>query len=116
VAPAPLNKGPTLIENRTYRMGMHNTTDNPAAYRDSAEVSAAAAADPIARVQRYLAARGRWDAETEQSWSFELAEEVRAAIDRARSYPAATPADVFDHVYANPPSRVLDQRRTLLDS
>ena len=48
--------------------------------------------------------------------SFELAEEVRAAIGRARSYPAATPADVFDHVYANPPSRVLDQRRTLLDS
>ena len=109
-------EGPTLIENRTYRMGMHNTTDNPAAYRDSAEVSAAAAADPIARVQRYLAARGRWDAETERSWSAELAEEVRAAIDRARSYPGATPADVFDHVYANPPSRVLDQRRTLLDS
>jgi pyruvate dehydrogenase E1 component alpha subunit len=108
--------GPTLIENRTYRMGMHNTTDNPAAYRDPAEVRAAAAADPIARVQRYLAARGCWDAETERSWSVELAEEVRGAIQAARSYPGATPADAFDHVYANPPSRVLEQRRNLLDS
>jgi len=111
---ARAGEGPTLIENRTYRMGIHNTTDNPKSYRDPEEVEAAAAADPIRRVQLYLAARGRWNADREQASKQELEAEIRAAMEQAATYPAPKPQDVFDHVYANPPARVASQREELM--
>jgi len=106
--------GPTLIETRTYRMGMHNTTDNPNAYRDNQEVETAATVDPIARVQRYLEARKRWGTARAEQWAVEIEREIRDSIERAATYPAPKPEDVFDHVYANPPARVLQQRHDLL--
>ena len=111
---ARAGEGPTLMENRTYRMGIHNTTDNPKSYRDAEEVEAAAAVDPIRRVQLYLASRGRWSPELEQSWKQELEAEIRAAMAQAATYPAPKPEDVFDHVYANPPARVTRQREELM--
>jgi TPP-dependent pyruvate/acetoin dehydrogenase alpha subunit len=95
-------------------MGMHNTTDNPNAYRNAAEVQAASKADPIVRVQRYLTARGRWNTELAEQWANEIEAEIRAAMERAATYPAPRPEDVFDHVYANPPQRVASQRAELL--
>ncbi|WP_338179120.1 thiamine pyrophosphate-dependent enzyme [Candidatus Dormiibacter inghamiae] len=109
-------EGPTLIESRTYRMGFHNTTDNPAAYRNSADVAAAATADPILRVQRYLTKLGKWHPDVQRKWSEELDREIRTAIEQARTYPAPRPEEVFEHVYADPPGRVRDQRQALLDS
>ena len=47
--------GATLIESHTFRMGFHNTTDNPGRYRDPKLEKEAAAVDPIRRVQLYLA-------------------------------------------------------------
>ncbi len=114
VVRARAGSGPTLLENRTYRMGIHNTTDNPKAYRDAAEVEAAAAADPIRRVQLYLAARGRWNGDVEKHWAGEIEGEIRGAMERAATYPAPGPEDVFDHVYANPPARVTRQREDLM--
>jgi pyruvate dehydrogenase E1 component alpha subunit len=116
IARARGGEGPTLLENRTYRMGFHNTTDNPKAYRDAAEVDAAAAVDPVVRVQRYLGDLGRWNGEIAEQWAAELEEQIRVAIEQARTYPNAKPADVFDHVYADPPPRVLDQRDSLMKS
>ncbi len=111
---ARAGEGPTLMENRTYRMGIHNTTDNPKAYREASEVEAAAAVDPILRVQQYLLARGRWTVKVEQQWARELEADIRGAIERAATYPAPKPEDVFDHVYGNPPLRVTRQRQELL--
>ena len=106
--------GPTLIENRTYRMGMHNTTDNPNAYRNAAEVETAGTADPILRVQRYLSARHKWNATLAERWAREIDGEIRGALERAATYPAPKPEDVFDHVYERPPARVTAQRAELL--
>jgi pyruvate dehydrogenase E1 component alpha subunit len=111
---ARVGDGPTLLENRTYRMGIHNTTDNPNAYRDQGEVAVAATVDPIARVQRYLASRGRWNDDLDRRWTSEIETEIRSAMERAATYPAPRPEDVFDHVYAKPPARVDRQRATLL--
>jgi len=107
-------QGPTLIENRTYRMGMHNTTDNPNAYRNASEVESAATVDPILRVQRYLAARRKWNAELADHWAKEIDAEIRGAMEQAATYPAPKPEDVFDHVYAKPPARVAVQRAEFL--
>jgi pyruvate dehydrogenase E1 component alpha subunit len=111
---AHAGQGPTLIENRTYRMGMHNTTDNPNAYRNAAEVEAASKADPILRVQRYLTARRLWNTALAEQWANEIEAEIRAAMERAATYPAPRPEDVFDHVYEKPPPRVASQRAELL--
>jgi pyruvate dehydrogenase E1 component alpha subunit len=111
---ARAGEGPTLIENRTYRMGMHNTTDNPNAYRNAAEVEAAATADPILRVQRYLTGRHKWNTALAERWAKEIDAEIRGAMERAATYPAPRPQDVFDHVYEKPPARVTGQRAELL--
>ena len=58
VARARAGEGPTLIEARTYRMGPHNTSDDPTRYVDPVELEERRAVDPIARVRRYLTARG----------------------------------------------------------
>src|SRR5438105_29590 len=62
VARARAGEAPTLIEASTYRMSVHNTTDNPSRYQDPKEHEEARSRDPIERVQKYLAAPGLWDA------------------------------------------------------
>ena len=102
--------GPTLIESITYRMGPHNTADDPTRYVDAAQLEAWKPLDPIGRVQRHLTARGLWDADRQQSVEADLAAEVEAALVVARAAPVPTTSQLFDHVYADPPATVLRQR------
>ena len=106
--------GPTLIESMTYRMGPHNTADDPTRYITEAELAPWRELDPIIRVQRYLAGRGRWSESDEAAATAELAQQVEDALTRARAYPAPHAGQIFDHVYANPPQRLLRQRVELL--
>src|SRR5262245_36531475 len=105
--------GPTLIDCLTYRLSFHNTTDNPRAYLPEGWLERAEREDPIRRLQTYLAGQGLWDAATQAAMEEEIAERLDAAISAATTMPAAAPADVFEHVYARPPSRVEGQRREL---
>src|SRR5207302_559130 len=89
VARARGGGGPSLIEAVTYRMGFHNTTDNPSRYQDPTEYEEARSRDPIERVQKYLAALGLWDANREAALTGELRDENDRALQLARS--AATP-------------------------
>jgi pyruvate dehydrogenase E1 component alpha subunit len=81
--------GPTLIESRTYRMGIHNTTDDWRHYRSAVEVAEAAQLDPIQRVQRYLRARGLWDDSTAAELTDSIAAEVAGAFAAAEAFPKA---------------------------
>jgi pyruvate dehydrogenase E1 component alpha subunit len=92
--------GPTMIEAVTYRVGFHNTSDNPALYRDPAEVARAEELDPVARVAAYAEAQGVVDAAALEAQVVEVRAEVAAALDRALSYPPPGPEDVFRHVFA----------------
>jgi pyruvate dehydrogenase E1 component alpha subunit len=107
--------GPTLIESRTYRMGFHNTTDNPREYRDEAETVEKARLDPIIRVARYLEARGLWDEAAAAGASREIAAEIDEAQRRAMEFPRPSAADVYEHAYGVPPPRVQQQRRETLE-
>jgi pyruvate dehydrogenase E1 component alpha subunit len=107
--------GPTLIESRTYRMGFHNTTDNPREYRDEAETVEKARLDPIIRVARYLEARGLWDEPAAARASREIAAEIDEAQRRATEFPRPSAADVYEHAYGVPPPRVQQQRRETLE-
>ena len=64
---ARAGEGPTLIEARTYRMGPHNTSDDPTRYVDPAELERRREFDPVDRVRRYLTARGLVDAASEEA-------------------------------------------------
>jgi TPP-dependent pyruvate/acetoin dehydrogenase alpha subunit len=107
--------GPTLIEAVTYRMGFHNTTDNPSRYQDPKEYEDARARDPIERVQKYLSGLGLWDQKREAELTEELREENEAALQLAIAAPAPGPVDLFTNIYERPPERFLQQRAELLD-
>jgi pyruvate dehydrogenase E1 component alpha subunit len=104
---------PTLIESRTYRMGFHNTTDNPRAYRADSEVEEAGQRDPITRVEKYLATRGLWDDKRAGEMEASIKIDLDEAIAWASGLPLPDPLEMFDHVYADPPERVRRQRAEL---
>jgi pyruvate dehydrogenase E1 component alpha subunit len=107
--------GPTLIEAVTYRMGFHNTTDNPSRYQDPEAYEEARRRDPIERVQKYLAGLGLWDQSREANLTAEVQDEIDSALEAAFAAPLPGPRDLFENVYEHPPERVLRQRAELLD-
>ena len=90
VARARAGEGPTLIEAVTYRMGPHNTADDPTRYVDPVEFEERRAHDPIARVRRHLLAEGLIDEASEERLVEELTAEFDAAMAEveARRRPA----------------------------
>jgi pyruvate dehydrogenase E1 component alpha subunit len=98
--------GATLIETRTYRMGFHNTTDNPREYRDQAQEEVARAADPIARLQRYLTVRGVFDDAAAAAMQQSIANDIQRALEEVEAMPRPGLDDVFENVYADIPKRV----------
>lgn len=110
VARARAGEGPTLIEARTYRMGAHNTADDPTRYVDPAELERRRAADPIERMRRYLSNRGLIEPSSESELAAELADEIEAAVKASESGQRPGPAALFEHVYADSPQRIREQR------
>jgi pyruvate dehydrogenase E1 component alpha subunit len=111
LARAREGRGPSLVVCRTYRMGFHNTTDNPRLYADEAVLHEAVKADPILRVQRLLKRRRLWPAGLEQRWREEIAAELDEALAWAEAQEVLPPAEaLFDSVYASPPARLLAQK------
>jgi pyruvate dehydrogenase E1 component alpha subunit len=102
-----------LIEARTYRMGPHNTSDDPTRYVDAAELEARRASDPIVRLRRYLTARGLVDEDGERALSEQLRAEVDAAVAEAEASAVPGPEAMFEEVYAQPPQRMAAQRAAL---
>jgi pyruvate dehydrogenase E1 component alpha subunit len=106
--------GPTLLECRTYRLGFHNTTDNPRAYRADAEVEEALRRDPLARLRRYVVDAGIMSDEAFLAASEEAAGAVRDAHRRVADLPGPGPEAIFDDVYEELPPRVQAQRDDVL--
>jgi TPP-dependent pyruvate/acetoin dehydrogenase alpha subunit len=115
VARARDGEGPTLIESRTYRMGPHNTADDPTRYVDPAELEAQRALDPVARLRGFLVEAELLSDELEQRMRAEIEEELAAALAAAEARAAGGAEQIFDHVYADPPARLLAQRRALTE-
>jgi pyruvate dehydrogenase E1 component alpha subunit len=93
--------GPTLVEAVTYRMSVHNTSDNPSLYRDAQEVAVAGERDPVARLTAYALRVGLVNAEDLEALAAETRAEVDAALERALAYPAPGPDAVYRHVFAD---------------
>ena len=114
VARARAGEGPTLIEARTYRMWAHTTADDPTRYVEPAVLERWKKRDPIDRVQKHLAAKGKWSNKIAAQWDEELAAEVDAAFERAAAFPPAGASDLYEHVYAEITPTLERQRRAHL--
>ncbi len=106
-------EGPTLIEAYTYRMGAHTTTDDPTRYRLAADLEHWKLKDPIERVKAYLTRGVGADAEFFESVEAEaeaMAEHLRAYC---RGLPDPSATSIFEHVYVEPTSALVQQRDEL---
>jgi pyruvate dehydrogenase E1 component alpha subunit len=112
---ARAGEGPTLIEARTYRMGPHNTADDPTRYVDPDELEAHRALDPIDRLRSYLMHEDLIGDGLESVMREEIDAEVEAALATAEARASARPQQIFDHVFADPPARMVGQRRALTE-
>lgn len=102
--------GPTLLECRTYRMGFHNTSDNPKEYRADAEVVEAAAKDPIERVRRYVLAAGLAAEAELEAMDQQITAELQQTQKEVSALPRPGRDAIFEHVYETLPERVRRQR------
>ena len=106
--------GPTLIECRTYRVGFHNTTDNPNEYRSPDEVAQAITKDPIDRLQRYALQTGAITERGLAKMSAGIAELLDVTRKRVEAMPRPGADSIYEHIYADPPLRMQSQRKDAL--
>jgi pyruvate dehydrogenase E1 component alpha subunit len=106
--------GPTLIEAVTYRIEAHTNADDATRYRAGEEVTAWLARDPITRLETYLRAGGLLDDDAAARLAAEaerLADDVRQQMN---AEVRVDPAELFEHVYAEPTAALEQQRAALL--
>ncbi len=103
-------KGPSLIEAISYRLSDHTTADDATRYRDNDELKAAWEAEPVKRLRNYLHRNGWWDETQEQSWNQEVNKMVQGAADAYLAIPAQPIESTFDHLYAELPEQLREQR------
>jgi pyruvate dehydrogenase E1 component alpha subunit len=103
--------GPTLIECLTYRLYPHNTADDSTRYLPEGELEDRRLLDPLVRVRTFLTAQGLLTALDDEEMRRQISAEIAAAVTAAEAHPKQTPNQVFDHVYARPPARVVEQQR-----
>lgn len=114
---ARAGEGATLIECVTYRVMMHTTADDPKRYRSDQEVETWRNRDPLRRFEIYLKERKLLtDAEAEAIRN-EARTEIDEAVKRAetRMRELTDPLHMFEHLYAEPPSHLVDQKRELAE-
>ncbi len=108
--------GPTLIECVTYRLLMHTTADDPRRYRTDDEVALWSHRDPLVRFEKYLTEKGLLNPEKVASTLEAVLSQIQAAVDGAEAQmkQLGYPLDMFDHVYAELPPHLADQKEALV--
>ncbi|GAA1965881.1 pyruvate dehydrogenase (acetyl-transferring) E1 component subunit alpha [Kitasatospora viridis] len=105
--------GPTLVEALTYRLEAHTNADDATRYRQDAEVTAWQEHDPLLLMERQLRAAGLLD----DAAVARATEEAEALAARMRTEfhaePQLDPFSLFQHVYAEPTSQLLEQQAQL---
>lgn len=106
-------EGPTLIEAITYRLGPHTTADDPTRYVPEDDLTEALVNDPIHRYSAHLTNLGLWDDSQHAAAEATANARFDQAWETAQATPLA-PDAFFNHVYAEPTSRMERQRAEML--
>jgi TPP-dependent pyruvate/acetoin dehydrogenase alpha subunit len=78
---------------------------DPQAYRERADIDAARAADPIARLHRHMAGLGRLDAATAERVRDAVEREIEDAVMFAESSPLPPAEDALADLFVHYPWR-----------
>ncbi|MGP4071087.1 pyruvate dehydrogenase (acetyl-transferring) E1 component subunit alpha [Piscibacillus sp. B03] len=104
--------GPTLIEAVTWRTGAHTTADDPTKYRPDGQGEDVV--NPVERLEHFMKNNDFWDEAWVEQLKSELTEEVESAVEAMEQYSKPNPEDLFDHVYANTPEQLSEQKQSYL--
>lgn len=105
--------GPAFIEAVTYRLADHTTADDARRYRDSEEVDAWNARDPVIRLRKYLTTKGLWDDDKQKEMEEVGRQTATEVVRAAEGVEAPTTSDMFDHMYAAIPAELELQKATM---
>jgi pyruvate dehydrogenase E1 component alpha subunit len=92
---------------------MHTTADDPTKYRSEEEVRVWEGKEPLIRFRRYLEGKGLLDAARHEALEAEVEGEIRRAVEQAEARMDGDLLPVFDHVYAELPDELREQREEL---
>ncbi|SMB91016.1 pyruvate dehydrogenase (acetyl-transferring) E1 component subunit alpha [Deinococcus hopiensis] len=108
-------EGPTLIETVTYRVKPHTVADDPSRYRSAEDTAGWDTKDPVVRLRTHLLREGHLTEQGEAELLREIEAEFEAAVTEADQFPEPTPAEIVDHVFAEPTPALVRQRAQLLE-
>ncbi|MER2262739.1 MAG: pyruvate dehydrogenase (acetyl-transferring) E1 component subunit alpha [Psychrobacillus sp.] len=112
VEKARAGEGPSLIEAVTWRKGAHTTADDPSKYR--AATMGDHVVDPLLRLELFMKNYGYWNEEWLQATTEEISNEIDAAVEEMENFPAPNVEDVFNHVFAEMPAQLTEQKDAYL--
>jgi len=105
---------PALVELVTYRMDDHTTSDDAGRYRTEEMLAPWKPKDPIDRMRKFLMANEGWDDEKETDLVTECTDRVEQAVRDFEAVAPPHPTDIFDHMYAEMPWHLREQKEELL--
>jgi 2-oxoisovalerate dehydrogenase E1 component alpha subunit len=111
--------GPTIIEWVTYRAASHSSSDDPTKYRPVEAAKAWPLGDPVDRLVAHMVQSGELSLNEFEAIKSECRDVVGEAVTEAEklgtlgSGPAASPVELFRHVYAEMPPHLVEQRQEL---
>ncbi|MGE0115147.1 MAG: pyruvate dehydrogenase (acetyl-transferring) E1 component subunit alpha [Steroidobacteraceae bacterium] len=103
-------QGPTVVEALTYRLSDHTTADDASRYRPAGEIEQGWALEPMKRLRAYLTRLHLWDDSQEQALKQECSLQVETAVREYLATPRPPVTAMFDHLFANMPKRIAEQR------
>lgn len=107
--------GPSLIESDCYRLMMHTTADDPAKYRDEAEVEAAWKREPLIRFKAYLENKGLLDDKGQEKMEGEIKAEIDATVKELDQWKGGPIDAPFEHAFAHKHPEIEMQQAEFLD-
>ena len=99
---ARAGEGPTFIENLTYRVGPHSSSDDPTRYRDPKEPEPWRTKCPLRRYRLWLAKAGILSEAEEATLAAALEQEIRDGITAEEAAPKPALTTLIDQVFAEP--------------
>lgn len=112
---ARADKGATVIEALTYRLGDHTTADDATRYRQADALKRAWEKDGVRRLQNYLHHTGHWNAEEEQALQGQCRKQVENAVAEYLATGPEPPTAMLDHLFETLPEALQSQRERLAD-
>jgi len=101
--------GPTLIENITYRLGDHSTSDDAKKYRSDKEVQEWMKKGPIVRLEKYMVANKLLDDKYKKDVAKKSKEKVEKEIKIYENLKNPDPEDMFNYTYAEMTDNLKEQ-------